>query len=152
MFKYIVKEIDIPSDLEDYFDNDDIMLYSCGDKFDLAMIERGFFECGIVRRSHRVITDFFKSLTIEEIKNSLLGLNDIGMPIEKVKTKYEELMVENNNSEIDMILNLLREKKDFREKNPDEVIDYQRGLRNSLSELILEIEKLKEDKEIYLKS
>ena len=152
MFKYILKKSDIPNDLEDYFDNDDIMFYDCNNSFDLAMLERGFFECGIIRRSHRIITDKFKSFTIKEIIDSLLGLNDIGMPIEKVKTKYEELMVENNNSEIDMILNLLREKKDFREKNPDEVIDYQRGLRNSLSELILEIEKLKEDKEIYLKS
>lgn len=143
MFKYILKESDIPSDLEEYFDHDDIMFYGYGDKFDSAMLERGFFDHGIIRRSHRVITDKFKSLTLEEIKNSLLGLNTIGMPEEIIKSNYKRLMEINNNSEIDMILYVINEKKANLKSN---VEAYDSGYKNALTELLAEIEKLKEER------
>lgn len=73
MFKNIIKESDIPNDIEEFYEHSDIMLYECDGKFDKAMIERGFFDYGIIRRSHRIITDLFKATPIEEVKKSLMG-------------------------------------------------------------------------------
>lgn len=72
-YKYVVKESDIPSDIEEYYEHDDIMFYECDGIFDKAMIERKFFDYGIIRRSHRVITDLFKETPIEEVKKSLMS-------------------------------------------------------------------------------
>lgn len=75
MYKIFVTKSEIPDDLEDFLSEDDIMFYNSGGRFDLAMLERGFFNFGTLRRSHRIITEKFKSLSLEEIYSSLTGEN-----------------------------------------------------------------------------
>lgn len=147
MYKYIIEEKDIPSDLEDYFDNDDIMFYNCGDKFDLAMIERGFFDYGIIRRSHRVITDFFKSFSIEDIKKSLKGEIDINMPINEV-SEYEKL-IEDHGTELLVILDIVNTRRKNIESSTEN-IDYRLGMQKALNLLTTDIEDFIEKKKIYL--
>ena len=73
IYKIFVLESEIPDDIEDFLSENDIIFYNIDGKFDLAMLERGFFEFGTIRRSHRIVTEKFKSLSIEEIYTSLIG-------------------------------------------------------------------------------
>lgn len=77
--KYFVKKdksiIDlkkIPEDIEEYYDEYDF-LYTGGQEFDDIMIERGYFDYGGTRRSHRYITDKFKNMLLVDLLNDLTG-------------------------------------------------------------------------------
>lgn len=65
---------DIPCDLEEILEEDEIMCGSFSEKFDKAMLENGLFEYGSLRRSHRHITEKAKTLGYLGVISLLTGL------------------------------------------------------------------------------
>jgi len=82
---------DIPYDLEEMLEEDEIICGTFSDEFDNAMIENGFFECGFTRRSHRIITEKAKKLSLNEVKAILLNtsVNEIEKQDRIELRKYE---------------------------------------------------------------
>ena len=92
--KLFVNISDIPEDIDDYYDNNEI-LYTGSKKFDDIMIDRGYFEYGGTRRSHRHLTKKFNNTTITELINDLTGADIRDTNIE---TFYDYLDASNQTS------------------------------------------------------
>jgi len=88
----LIKLKDIPEDLEDILDEDEICCGSFSHEFDKVMLENKLFERGDTRQSHRIITSKAKALSIEEIIFVLTGLNSKQLQIEEEKIKTEREM------------------------------------------------------------
>jgi len=67
---------DIPYDLYEMLDEDDFHFLDSGSTFDKAMIRNGFFDYGVIRRAHRIITDKVKTLSYNEVRSALTGLTE----------------------------------------------------------------------------
>lgn len=89
---------EIEEDLADYWDHDEF-LFQGSDKFDKAMIERGFFQYGGTRRSHRYITEKFHNSTYDQVITSLTGLS-----LEDIEKKKEEYI---RNRDIETLKHLI---------------------------------------------
>lgn len=87
--KKLIKFSDIPEDIDEYYDLDDI-LYQGSYDFDTAMIENGYFEYGGTRRSHRCITDKFKNCNYNDFVKDLTGIENVQEFIKK-QTEEKEL-------------------------------------------------------------
>jgi len=66
----------IPDDLFEIIEEDEIMCGTFSHSFDKKMIDEKLFEYGSYRRSHRIITKKTKSLTEYEIIEILTGLSE----------------------------------------------------------------------------
>lgn len=66
---------EIPYDLEELLDADDIM-YMDSKRFEDAMLSHGLFECGSIRRSHRIVTEKAKKLGYFGVIELLTGLSE----------------------------------------------------------------------------
>ena len=70
-----MKITDIPYDLEELLNEDEICCEIFSNAFDTAMLENGFFVVGSTRRNHRIITDKAKKLSLNEIRAALLDIS-----------------------------------------------------------------------------
>lgn len=85
----LIKLKDIPEDLEDILDEDEICCGSFSNEFDKAMLENKFFEIGGTRRSHRIITSKAKDLTVEQLICVLTGMTLTQLQIEEERIEKE---------------------------------------------------------------
>lgn len=88
----LIKLKDIPEDLEDILDEDEICCGSFSNEFDKAMLENKFFEVGGTRRSHRIITSKAKNLTVEQLICALTGMTPTQLQIEEERIETENEM------------------------------------------------------------
>ena len=87
---------DIPYDLDEMLDEDEFHFLDSESTFDKAMIRNGFFDYGVVRRAHRIITDKVKSLSYNEVRSALTGLSEDEINNIETKKSYEYKIKEMN--------------------------------------------------------
>jgi len=82
---------DIPYDLDEILEEDEIMRGTFSDEFDNAMFMHGFFERGFSRRSHRIITEKAKKLSVNKVRAVLLNttVDEIEKQDNKELREYE---------------------------------------------------------------